>query len=129
VADGPLIDNEQYAAGGMESVRGYKESEALGDNALHGTVELSLPDPLRRFGFGKWFQMSPYLFYDFAALVVKDPLPGQDRDIALMGAGAGFRGSITRYLEYECDWAMALRSTDLTEKYDDQFYFRLKFLF
>ena len=30
VADQPLISNEQYPAGGMENVRGYKESEAMG---------------------------------------------------------------------------------------------------
>ena len=43
IANGALISNEQYAAGGMESVRGYKESEVFGDNAFHATVELSHP--------------------------------------------------------------------------------------
>jgi hemolysin activation/secretion protein len=129
VASGPLISSEQYAAGGMESVRGYKESEALGDNALHGTVELSLPDPLRRFGFGKWFQMTPYFFYDIAMLFIREPLPSQDRRVNLQGAGAGFRGSITKYLEYEFDWAVALSKADPTPKHDSRYYFRLKALF
>ena len=45
VADNPLISNEEYSAGGMESVRGYKESEVMGDNAFHGMIELSCARP------------------------------------------------------------------------------------
>ena len=30
IADQPLISHEQYIAGGMTNVRGYKEAEALG---------------------------------------------------------------------------------------------------
>jgi hemolysin activation/secretion protein len=129
VADQPLIDNEQYSAGGVDSVRGYKESEALGDHALHATVEFSLPDPLKKFGIGKRLQMSPYLFYDVARLMLKDPLPGQDENITLQGVGAGVRGSLLKYLEYQFDWAMALSKTDLTQRNDQQVYFKLKFVF
>jgi hemolysin activation/secretion protein len=129
VADQPLIDNEQYSAGGVESVRGYKESEALGDHALHATIEFSLPDPLTKRGIGKRLQMSPYLFYDVARLWLKDPLPGQDEGITLQGAGAGVRGSLAKHLEYQFDWAMALSATDLTKRNDQQFYFKLKFVF
>jgi hemolysin activation/secretion protein len=129
VADQPLIANEQYSAGGMESVRGYKESEAMGDNALHGTMELSFPEPLKRFGIGKGFQMTPYLFYDMAMLAVKEPLPRQDRSTHLMGTGAGLRGIITKYLEYQFDWAAALNGTDQTPKHENRFYFRIKALF
>ena len=46
IASEPLVDNEEYSAGGMENVRGYLESEAMGDNALHGTVEVSFPTRL-----------------------------------------------------------------------------------
>ena len=129
VADGPLISSEEYAAGGMESVRGYREASVLGDNALHGTIELSFPNPLKKFGLGKWFNMTPYLFYDAAVLTVKDPLPGQDRSTRLMGTGAGFRGSLTKHMEYEFDWAVPLDATQQTKKNEQRFYFRLKALF
>jgi hemolysin activation/secretion protein len=129
VADEPLIANEQYAAGGMQSVRGYKESEALGDHAIHGTMEFSFPDPLNRYGIGKWFQMSPYLLYEMAILSVKKPLPGQDRNITLQGVGGGLRGSLTKHLEYEFDWAVALNKTDQTEKNDNRLYFYLRGVF
>ena len=128
-ADNPLIPNEEYIAGGMDNVRGYMESEAQGDDAIHGTIELSFPDPLARFGIVKRLQASPYIFYDIAQLNVKDPLPAQNGSITLDGAGAGIRGSLTKYLEYEFDWAVALNATNQTQANTNMFYFKLKSLF
>ncbi len=129
LTDQPLISNEQYAAGGMESVRGYKESEALGDLALHLTTELVFPDPFERFGIAKRLQMTPFIFYDWAALTAKDPLPGQEGRIDLQGTGIGIRGSVTKNVEYEVDWAVTLGGTDKTPSGTDRFYFKLKTLF
>jgi hemolysin activation/secretion protein len=128
-ADQPLVPNEEYTAGGMENVRGYMESEAQGDDAIHGTIELSFPDPVARFGIGKRLQTSPYIFYDIAQLNVKDPLSTQKGSITLDGAGAGIRGSLTKYLEYEFDWAVALNDTDQTQHNANRLYFKLKALF
>jgi hypothetical protein len=128
VSDQPLISSEQYPAGGMESVRGYKESEALGDDALHGMLELSFPKLLERFE-GKRFQMGPFLFYDYAEVTVKEPLPGQDRSITLSGTGTGVRGSMWKNLEYELDWAVALHGSDRTERHTQRFYFKVKAVF
>jgi len=126
LADQPLISNEQYSAGGMESVRGYKESEELGDNAIHGTIELRAPDLAGIFDLPKKFSFTPYLFYDAAELRTKDPLPGENRSVTIEGAGAGVRGYVTRYIEYGFDWATALADTDRTEKGDTLVYFMVK---
>lgn len=126
LADQPLISNEQYSAGGMESVRGYKESEELGDNAIHGTIELHAPDLAGIFDLQEKFSFTPYLFYDAAELNTKDPLPGEGRSAVIDGAGAGVRGYVTRYIEYGFDWATALADTDRTEKGDTLVYFRVK---
>ena len=126
LADQPLISNEQYSAGGMESVRGYKESEELGDNAIHGTIELRAPDLAGIFDLQGKFSFTPYLFYDAAELSIKNPLPGEDRSAVIKGAGAGVRGYVTRYIEYGFDWAMAMEDTDRTEKGDTLVYFRVK---
>jgi len=128
-SDQPLIDNEQYIAGGMQSVRGYKESEAAGDNAIHGMFEISFPDPFGKSSIGKWLQLSPYIFYDMARLVIQDPLPGQKSSIRLEGTGAGMRGLATKNLEYEVDWAMALSATDQTAKHDQRINFSLRAVF
>jgi hemolysin activation/secretion protein len=122
----PLVSNEQYVAGGMQSVRGYKEAEALGDNAVHGIVELHGPDLAGFFSFAKDFEVDPYVFYDRAALWVKDALPGQTDSFKLEGAGVGVRGLITNYLMYEVDWGVALSDTDRTEAGTSRVYFTVK---
>ena len=129
VADQPLISNEQYSAGGMVSVRGYKESEVLGDDAIHTTLELSAPDLADLFKVSDHVDFTPYLFYDFAALRVRSPLEGQDPSPLIQGVGLGVRGYVSRFLEYQSDWAVALSDTDKTDKGDSRFYFTIKYQF
>lgn len=43
-SDQPLVSSEQYSLGGLETVRGYAESEVLGDYGFAGTVELRTPN-------------------------------------------------------------------------------------
>jgi hemolysin activation/secretion protein len=129
VSDQPLLNSEQYVAGGMESVRGYKENEAMGDNALHGMLELTFPDPLERLGTGGWLQMSPFLFFDYASLTIREPLSGQDCGITLSGTGAGVRGLMAKNLDYELDWAVTLHASDRTEKHTQRGYFKVKAVF
>jgi hemolysin activation/secretion protein len=129
VADQPLISNEQFAAGGMDSVRGYKESEVMGDSAFHGSVELVSPDLAPKVGLGARFQITPYIFYDFAALWVKDPLPGQDDAMNIQGAGAGIRGYLFKALEYQVDGAFALVDTNKIRRGDHQVHFKVKYAF
>lgn len=141
VSDQPLISYEQYTAGGMESVRGYKESEEVGDNALHGTIELRAPDLMKMLQIPKSSRLTsyifsgsdqgtayltPYLFCDAALLTTLDPLPQQDRRAAIYGTGLGLRGSLTRYLQFETDYAVALRKTDQTDKNDRMLHFFIK---
>jgi hemolysin activation/secretion protein len=129
LADAPLIDNEQYATGGMESVRGYRESEVMGDNAIHGTLEVSAPNLAETLGLGDRFLISPYLFTDFAALEIKSPLPGQDRNYLIYGVGPGIRGYLFRSIEYQLDWGIALAGTGQTRSGDSRIYFKLKYQF
>lgn len=128
-SDQPLINNEQFVAGGMESVRGYKESEASGDEAVHGTVEVSFPNPFEESKIGKWFQMSPYIFYDLASLSIQEPLPGQGGSVKLEGAGVGMRGSMAKNIEYEVDGGKPMKHTDRTKCKDIRFYFKVKAVF
>ena len=43
LADQPLVNNEQFSAGGLETVRGYPESQLLGDNGFQGSVSMQTP--------------------------------------------------------------------------------------
>jgi hemolysin activation/secretion protein len=123
----PLITNEQFIAGGMVSVRGYQESEATGDNAVHGSVELCKHiDFMEQKGGGHSLGLSPYLFYDVAFLKTKDALPGQDGALTLQGAGAGLRMEISESLSCEGAYGVALSDTDKTSAGDSRIYFLVK---
>lgn len=129
LANQPLLSSEQYSAGGMESVRGYRESEALGDDAVRGTVELQGPDVARAAGVRAGYPVTPYLFYDAAALWTLDPLPDQARTLHLQGVGAGVRGAILASVEYEADGAVALSGTDTTPRNSVRLHFMVKYQF
>ena len=50
LADGPLVSSEQMSVGGLDTVRGYLESEVLGDDGVAGNLELRSPN------VGAWLQ-------------------------------------------------------------------------
>jgi hemolysin activation/secretion protein len=123
----PLISNEQYIAGGMASVRGYKESEATGDNAAHGTIEIFKDfTVLAQKGSGHSITLTPYLFYDAALLETKNALAGQDSELTLQGTGCGLRMEISDYLSCEGAYGIALADTDKTSSGDGSIYFLVK---
>jgi hemolysin activation/secretion protein len=125
IADQPLVSNEQYTAGGMGSVRGYKEAEATGDNALHGTIEMSASEDFSLLKIGKKFQLIPYGFYDYAWLETLKSLEGQRKTSLLQGAGAGIRGKIYGIGYYDLALAFPLVHTDRTDKYEWRWHFKV----
>lgn len=129
IADQPLINNEQYVAGGMTNVRGYLEAEVLGDNAFHGSVELTFPDPVTLLESVKWLQTTPFLFYDAALLSLMDPLPGQQAHFTLQGAGIGIKGLLAKRLKFELDWGVALNNGSTTTEGTNRFYFQVNYQF
>ncbi|MEW6519462.1 MAG: POTRA domain-containing protein [Thermodesulfobacteriota bacterium] len=130
LASQPLIANEQYTAGGMLSVRGYKESEEAGDNAFHFMAELSAADLISLFN-QPWESVRavPYIFYDYASLALRSPLPEQQASFDLSGAGAGLRGRFTDQISYDLCWAVALAATTQTGSGSDRVNFVVKYEF
>jgi hemolysin activation/secretion protein len=90
LASGPLITNEQYGAGGIDSVRGYTESERLGDDGVRGSLELRTPQLLTQRA-PRVQQSYLFLFADGARLKTVDPLPDQQSEFHMASFGAGFR--------------------------------------
>ncbi len=91
----PLINNEQFVAGGQTSVRGYLESVALGDNGVTGTIELKSPSFLGpRSGKLEDGSASPnewriHAFADGGLLSINDGLPEQPEESTLASVGLG----------------------------------------
>jgi hemolysin activation/secretion protein len=124
LASQPLISNEQFSAGGQDTVRGYLESERLGDQALRVSFELRTP------GLGgtrAWLQeLHGLAFVEGASLKLKNPLPDQDARYSLASAGLGARFGVWKYLRGEVYWGHALRDGAVTRKGDDRGHFRLE---
>lgn len=86
----PLYSIEQFALGGISTVRGYTQAELLGDSgyAISGELRWS---PVR--DNPEIFQM--VFFVDHGGIDIKNQFPGELPVDSLTGAGFGFRSSVT----------------------------------
>lgn len=109
----PLISNEQFVAGGADSVRGYLEATAVGDYALRGSLELRSG----HLGPERWAwlgNLRAHAFMEGAGLWLKSPLPGQDYRAGLLGAGFGLRAQAFQSFSLSLDLGWPLRDAGLT---------------
>lgn len=110
LAGGPLISNEQYVAGGANSVRGYLEAEAAGDRALHASLELRSPVIQR----GEWLQELRFIgFYDIATLRVVDATANEREQRTIAGTGLGMRFKVMKNWNGSVSVASALHDASM----------------
>jgi hemolysin activation/secretion protein len=123
----PLVNSEQFSAGGFDSVRGYLESERLGDEGERVRLELVTPAWAVAQGYG----VRGRLFYDWAGLRIRQALSGQSPRAALEGTGIGLRLDAPLGFSLDADWALALRdgAVGRTEKGDSHLLVRLGYEF
>ncbi len=124
LASGPLVSNEQFYAGGAESVRGYLEGELLGDNALRVSMELRTPK-YKPAGVTSFWSLNGLAFFDAAWLQTLQPVFPQPERRTLRGAGLGLRLTAPYGFAFEFDWGHALDEGDLTRKGDNRLHARL----
>lgn len=124
LADSPLISNEQYGAGGAESVRGYYESQVLGDDGITGSMELQTPH-LGRDGWEALNSLRAHLFVDGAYLRVRKPLPGNAASYDLASTGLGMRLKAWGHLGAEVDVAYPLYAQGKVAEGDTRVHFRV----
>lgn len=128
LAGQPLISNEQFAAGGAESVRGYYESQQLGDDGVSATLELYTPS-LAGHLHERIDNLRLLAFADAAYLRNHDTLPGSPTSFELYGAGIGLRLSAFRSLSLNLDLAWPLTDSDEIERGDSRTHFSLNYGF
>lgn len=124
LADEPLISNEQYAAGGADTVRGYLEAEELGDRGFAAGIELSRP--LSVPGFDELVALG---FAQGARLWLTEALPGQDARLQLASVGAGLRLKVLKQLSTAVDFALPLTDASNTEAGDWRWLFAVDYAF
>ncbi len=118
-ADGPLVSSEEFSLGGMDTVRGYMESEVVADNGFAGTLEMRTPDPAPliqariKQGFGdkavqrKLFnELRLFAFLDGGGAKVYSPLPEEPGRFALWSYGIGARFKALDYIDGSIALAM-----------------------
>jgi len=118
LATEPLIPAEQYTAGGLDSVRGYVESETLGDNAVHWTAEIATPPFAKLLPASVAEELKLRLFYDAAYLWLKNAPAGQTDHFELEGMGLGVSLRLTEYVHVRVDQAWAFRTATVTRRGD-----------
>jgi hemolysin activation/secretion protein len=129
-ADEPLISNEQFGIGGVDSVRGYLESQALGDYGGSGQFELRSPSM-----HGVWEsqlqRVIGFVFYDAGVVRIQDALPGQFdlRRTYLSSAGAGLRLTGFSGLEASLDWAYPFRPSSDVDVGGSRLHFQIRYAF
>lgn len=129
VANGPLISAEQFAMGGVDSVRGYVESSALGDNGIMTSLELHTPS-LNKFIKSDFVKVSfkelyAFSFVDAARVSIYDPLPGQTKTSDLLSVGLGVKLKTNRGIFTNLDYAHTLRDAGDVKNGDDRLHFKV----
>jgi hemolysin activation/secretion protein len=119
----PLVSSEEFSGGGEDTVRGYLESEVVGDDGLFGTLELRTPPVfLNGKKRGDW---RFFIFGDSGELRVIDPLPEQQSSFTLSSVGLGTRLSLFDHFSGACFAAYPLMSQTYTQAHDLQVKFRV----
>lgn len=109
----PLIGNEQFSLGGINSVRGYFEGDVFGDSGWFASAELRSPYlnttlPIWMGEVPAWLRGSIFIDSGQAWLIDRGPA-GEAIDRLLWGAGFGMSLNINQYvfLRFALAWPFA----------------------
>jgi hemolysin activation/secretion protein len=109
VADSHLIPNEQFAIGGMSTVRGYLLSEAVGDLGYVVSVQLDGPSLAPKLpGFVDELRL--FTFLDHGQVRIMNPLPDEIRSTSLLSVGGGARLKLFKHFTGELAVGVPLRT-------------------
>jgi hemolysin activation/secretion protein len=122
------VSNEQLSIGGVDSVRGFLESEVLGDYGFSTSLELRSPS------LGRWLgadASNTYLFSFFDAGVVSivSALPRQASKSDLSSWGLGLRAFSFHGLDADLTWAYPLVWGSRTEPGESRLHFLMRYSF
>ncbi len=119
-----LLGSEQFGLGGADTVRGYQEREANGDEGWLVSNEIRTP----AYSISSWFapkfgtniahdQLQFLGFVDYGWTRDINLLPGEDPNIYLLGVGPGLRYTIDRYVSVKFDYGFQLTDTGLGDPF------------
>ena len=121
LTDNPLVSSEQFAAGGMYTVRGYLSAEALGDYGALGTLEWRT----RPMSLGPLREGRVYAFLDGAWLKLYEPLPEMESEFSLGSIGVGGSFRLFNHVNLRLDYGYTLIDGPATGKGKGRLLFSL----
>ncbi len=129
LANEPLVSTEEMSAGGLDTVRGYLESEVLGDSGIIGSIELRSPSLAawtnERLGSGAVNEWRIYFFAEGGNLMINNPLAEQKSQFGLASVGIGTRVKMLDHWNGAFDFGVPLLSQVATPALFPRFTFRL----
>lgn len=111
VAPEPVVDNEQFTLGGLNSVRGYLEAETLGDEGAAIQTELRSPALTPPLLAREVDELRFLAFFDVGGAAIHNPLATpvpQTQSYTLASTGGGVRIRLFTHLNAEFLAAVAL---------------------
>lgn len=129
LANSPLVSSEQFAAGGMNSVRGYMQAEDTADSGVIGSLELRSPSVSKYLGgvlssnVNEW---RFHMFVDAAHLWLLSPLPEQTARFNLLSVGVGTRMQLLKYASADFEAGWPLKAGIYTKQYSPRFDFYVR---
>lgn len=128
VATGPLINNEQFALGGINSVRGYYDGDEYGDDGWFGSVELRTPFLATSVAGWKdawpvWLRGS--VFVDGGQRFLLDSRIAAAPTRTLLGVGFGLSANINNHVDVRLTVGWPLRDSINTAAYEPRVYLSL----
>lgn len=107
LASANLLPSEEYGIGGYDTVRGYQEREANGDDALNINFEFATApfQIIRRFCKD---QMQLLAFFDYGSAYIHTTASGEKRGAYLYSVGPGLRYQLGTYISARLDWGFQL---------------------
>lgn len=128
LAYGPLISNEQFSAGGPQSVRGYHQTQQLGDDGVNLSLEVQSP-LLKSKDWDAVDNLRLHAFLDYAYLWIQRPQQDNPAFYRLAGAGLGLRAQLFKHWTGELDWAYPLYRQGTVDVGNQRIDFRLAYEF
>lgn len=120
----PLINTEQFAAGGPNTVRGYLVATQLGDTGVIGSLEMRSPSFIGD-GKSKANEWRLYGFVEGGKVRITKELPAEEANHSLASVGIGTRFRYLDHITGAIDLAMPLISQSSASAYNLYCTFRL----
>ena len=121
----PLIPDEQIGLGGVRSIRGFREREALGDKGVMASFELYTPPVTPGLRFVLFYDVGQFWIYVLDEnYLFGSPSFSCIGPTTLSSTGVGVRWTINRWLSFNADYAHVIKGYR-TARHDSRLHFDL----